>query len=92
MMKQSKVLLDIAQPKQEGLSFRIFEAMALEKKVITTNPAIVSYDFYNPENIFIWEEGCTPPANGFFTNAYASLPAGIVEKYSLQNWVNKIFE
>ena len=37
IMNDSNVLLDIAQPKQEGLSFRVFEAMKLEKKIITTN-------------------------------------------------------
>lgn len=92
IMKESKVLLDIAQPKQEGLSFRVFEALALEKKIITTNRAIASYDFYTPDNIFIWQDGCVPPSRDFFNAAYTSPPPSITGKYTLQSWVNKIFE
>lgn len=92
IMNDSNVLLDIAQPKQEGLSFRIFEAMKLEKKIITTNQSITTYDFYDPKNVFVWENESTIPTKGFFTEPYFRLPVEILKKYSLQNWVGKIFE
>lgn len=92
IMNDSRVLLDIAQPKQDGLSFRIFEAMALEKKIITTNKSVTSYDFYKPENIFVWQNEGTVPPKEFFTIPYSPLPASITEKYSLEQWVKKIFE
>ena len=53
---ESKVLLDLVRENQDGLSFRIFEAMALKKKIITNNKTIVDYDFYNPNNILILKE------------------------------------
>jgi len=92
IMNDSSVLLDIAQPKQEGLSFRIFEAMILEKKIITTNQSVITYDFYNPNNIFIWQNESTIPPKEFFSTPYSFISDEIVKKYSLQNWVNKIFE
>jgi hypothetical protein len=92
IMNDSSVLLDIAQPKQEGLSFRIFEAMKLEKKIITTNRSVTVYDFYDPKNIFVWENEGTIPAKEFFTTAYLPLPAEVFKKYSMQNWVGRIFE
>ena len=92
IMSDSNVLLDIAQPKQEGLSFRIFEAMKLKKKIITTNQSIVNYDFYDPENIFVWENETTIPTRDFFSTPYSPLPAEILNKYSLQKWINTIFE
>ena len=92
IMNDSKVLLDISQPKQEGLSFRIFEAMKLEKKVITTNRSVITYDFYNPNNIFIWQNESTVPSKEFFTTSYSPVSADIVKKYSLENWVQQIFE
>src|SRR5690606_12937269 len=36
-MKGSSVLLDIQKENQEGLSFRVLEALGYEKKLITTN-------------------------------------------------------
>ena len=92
IMNDSRALLDIAQPKQEGLSFRIFEAMALEKKIITTNRSVANYDFYNPKNIFIWQNEGTIPSKDFFTTPYSPLRTEIIKKYSLQNWIHQIFE
>ena len=92
IMNDSSVLLDIAQPKQEGLSFRIFEAMILEKKIITTNQSVTTYDFYNSNNIFVWQNENTIPSKEFFTTPYSPVPGEIVKKYSLENWVRQIFE
>lgn len=92
IMSDSRVLLDIAQPKQEGLSFRIFEAMKLEKKIITTNRSVTTYDFYDPKNIFVWGNENTIPPRAFFTAPYSPLPVEIFDKYSLQKWISTIFE
>lgn len=92
IMNDSRALLDIAQPKQDGLSFRIFEAMILEKKIITTNQSITNYDFYKPTNIFIWQNETTIPPKEFFTSPYSPVPDEIIKRYSLENWINKIFE
>src|SRR4030095_3635940 len=92
IMSDSSVLLDIAQPKQEGLSFRIFEAMKLEKKIITTNRSVITYDFYNSKNIFVWENENTIPTREFFTTPYSRLLVEILNKYSLQKWISTIFE
>lgn len=92
IMNDSIALLDIAQSKQEGLSFRFFEAMALEKKLITTNASVSSYDFYNPENIFIRTEKSPSLSKEFFTKPYTPISSEITNKYSLENWIKKIFE
>lgn len=92
IMKDSIALLDIAQPKQEGLSFRFFEAMALEKKIITTNRSVMTYDFYNPNNIFVWENAGTIPSRDFFTIPYTPLSPGLIRNYSLENWVKQVFQ
>jgi len=92
IMNDSNVLLDIAQPKQEGLSFRIFEAMILGKKLITTNRSVASYDLYDVNNIFIWQDEDTIPTKDFFKTPFSTLPDEIIKKYSLQNWVHQLFE
>jgi len=92
IMSDSRVLLDIAQLKQDGLSFRIFEAMKLGKKIITTNRSVTTYDFYDPRNIFVWENENTIPARDFFTAPYSPPSVDIFNKYSLQKWIVTIFE
>jgi hypothetical protein len=92
IVNNSRVLLDIAQPGQKGLSFRFFEAMQLQKKIITTNKAVTGYDFYTPANIFVWENKDTIPSLDFFTSPFTPLENAVIEKYSMQHWVKNIFE
>ncbi|HEY0091450.1 MAG TPA: lipopolysaccharide core biosynthesis protein rfaS, partial [Flavobacterium sp.] len=70
---------------------RVFEAMGLGKKLITTNPDIVNYDFYNPNNIFVWEESTNEIPEYFLNTPYEELPENIYRKYSQENWVKTIF-
>ncbi|SIP99122.1 hypothetical protein SAMN05880574_103153 [Chryseobacterium sp. RU37D] len=90
--KNSKVLLDLMREGQYGLSFRIFEAMSLEKKIITDNEAIRSYDFYNPNNILILNENISNLDKTFFETPYQTVPKEIYYRYTLDCWVNKVFE
>ncbi len=88
----SKIILDVQKKIQNGLTFRVFEAMGKRKKLITTNEDIINYDFYNPNNIFIWKNETTTIPNSFFETPYEELPQQIYEKYSIQNWVKTIFK
>lgn len=91
LYKNTKVILDLQRENQMGLSFRIFEAMALEKKFITDNQTIKSYDFYNPENILILNDDLSNIEKSFFETDYQKLPDEIYYKYTLDNWVNTVF-
>ena len=87
----AKVILDLAHPNQRGLSFRVFEAMALNRKLITTNKHIKEYDFYTENNIFIIDDlNKISIPNSFWNTPYKDLPTSIVEKYHIKNWVTKI--
>ncbi len=90
--KDSKIIIDIQKTIQDGLTFRVFEAMSHKKKLITTNTDIVNYDFYNPNNIFIWEESVDKIPNDFFESPYQDIPIEIYNKYSLKSFLNTIFE
>jgi hypothetical protein len=90
-IKESKIILDIHKNIQDGLTFRVFEAIGLNKKLITTNKDIVNYDFYNPNNIFVWDENVTEIPKDFLEKEYEKLSDEIYKKYSLENWVKTIF-
>lgn len=87
----SKIVLDLVREHQSGLSFRIFEAMALEKKIITTNPFVKNYDFYNPNNILILKDDLSNLDKSFFETDYQELSPKIYNKYTLENWVETVF-
>ena len=89
--KRTKVILDLMRENQYGLSFRVFEAMALEKKIITDNKKIKNYDFYNPNNILVLNKDFSNITKEFFETPYQSLPEEIYKKYTLEKWVERVF-
>jgi len=85
------IILDLAHQNQRGLSFRVFEAMAFNKKLITTNKYIKEYDLYNENNIFIIEDidNISIP-DTFWDSPYYNLQPYIIEKYHVKTWVERI--
>ena len=91
-LKKTRIIVDIHKfGIQDGLTFRVFESLYLNKKIITTNTDIKNYDFYNPNNIAIIspEEPITIP-NDFFISPYEKIPNEIYENYLFSNWIKEI--
>ncbi|WP_134389175.1 glycosyltransferase [Flavobacterium psychrophilum] len=89
---QTQTILDLVRDNQSGLSFRVFEAMAFQKKLITNNKNIKTYNFYNPNNILVLENENYDFDKCFFETNYEPLSDKIYYQYSLDNWVNTIFK
>ena len=89
---KSSVLVDFLNRKHYGLSLRIFEAIGLDKKLITTNPTIVHYDFYHPNNMFYWDGSNLEELKAFLTLPYVPLAPGLKHKYSFSNWISCAFD
>lgn len=91
-LENSNVYLDLIRHGHNGLSFRIFEALAMQKKIITTNKSIAEYDFYNPNNILILDENSEIDINpNFLKTPYQPLSDAVYYKYTIENWVKTIF-
>lgn len=88
-ISNSKVLLDINRNGQTGLTFRVFESLGLEKKLITTNSDIKNYDFYNPNNILIIDEKKPNIPLTFFKKEYEKISEEILKKYTVEGWIEK---
>lgn len=88
----SQILLDINRDGQKGLTFRVFESVGLEKKLITTNPDIKNYDFYNPNNIMVINEKKIDIPLTFFNNEYEKIPEILFNKYSLEGWISEVIK
>ena len=64
---------------------------AAKKKLITTNEDVVNYDFYRPENIYVYK-GKIDLGDIFFEEDYKEVDQEIYEKYSLRSWLKEIVE
>ena len=88
---QSRIIIDVPMKNQVGLSMRTIECMAMKRKLITTNEDVVNYDFYRPENIYVYK-GKIDFKDVFFTEEYLDIDKNIVDDYSLEKWIDKIIE
>lgn len=89
---QSDILIDIHNPIHKGLSFRFFEAIKYGKKIITDNPEVENYDFYNSQNIFIIRENNLDEIVEFVSTPFIGYSQEIIAKYSFSNWFNNIVQ
>ena len=92
IIKSTKVVLDINDIHQEGLTIRTLETIANGKKIITTNSDIMNYDFYNQNNIFVIDRDNVDIPEDFFQSDYEPIPENILEKYTAQGWVKDVFK
>lgn len=89
-ISQSDVLLEVQKEGQHGLTFRPFESLGLEKKLITNNQMIKEYDFYCENNIYIINPEKIDIPDSFFTTPYQKIDPAIKEKYHFRNWFNTL--
>ena len=87
---KSKTVLDIESITQTGLTMRTLEIIGLHKKLITTNPDIVNYDFYNENNIQMIDRKHPKVDTEFINREYLELDEPIYKKYSLENWLKTV--
>lgn len=90
-VQQSEILLDFKTAEHEGLSFRFFEALKYEKKIITNNVSVMNYDFYRPNNIFIFNRDNLADLGKFLHSKYEKIPPEIVQKYAFSSWLYRYF-
>ncbi|MEL1244057.1 hypothetical protein AAEO56_07295 [Flavobacterium sp. DGU11] len=90
-LEKAEMFLDIVRLGHNGLSFRVFEALAHQKKLITTNASIKNYEFYNPNNILVIDPDNLAISASFFETPYNPLPEELYNKYTIKHFVDTIF-
>lgn len=90
IIRNSKIVIDIQHPGQNGLTMRTIEMLGAERKLITTNQSIMKYDFFRPENICILDRYNPKIPKDFLGTSYISLDDKLYYKYSLDGWLNEI--
>lgn len=89
---KSRTQIDMQHPKQTGLTMRTIETLGAKKKLITTNPDVVNYDFYRPENILVVDRQNPEVPESFVRAEYKAIPEDIYQKYSISSWLETIFK
>lgn len=87
----SRAVVDFVQFDHYGLSFRIFDALCFDKKLITNNQTVTGYDFYHPDNIFVWNGKNLDGLADFLNKPYVALDPEIKQYYSFGSWIQHAF-
>ncbi len=54
ILSGAKVIIDITQDNQEGMTLRLLEALLLKRKILTNNPHYIEYGMVDRNDIFVW--------------------------------------
>lgn len=92
LIDKTKILVEFQRKQQIGLSFRVFEALGMQKKLITNNKDIVNYDFYNAQNILVIDENNPIVPDEFVSSPYVPIESTILDQYKIETWVEKVFD
>jgi hypothetical protein len=90
LLNHYEIVLDIAKPHQHGLSFRTFEALGMNKKLITNNRSVMEYDFYNPNNILVIDFDNLVLPKSFFETPFQPIEESIKQQYHLRSFVKTV--
>ncbi|NCB77071.1 MAG: hypothetical protein EOM42_08270 [Negativicutes bacterium] len=90
-ISQSKCIVELQDPGQDGLTLRAMEALFFRKKLLTDNPEVRKCDFYRQENIFIWGQDEERRLADFLEAPYAAVPEEIVRRYTWEAWLDRFF-
>ncbi|MCH6435003.1 hypothetical protein [Escherichia coli] len=93
-MQSAEFVLDVSHPKQSGLTMRTMEALAYNKKIITTNDNIRHYDFFDPNKHFILNDINEKNIIHFVNTSQkeCSYSPSTINRYSISSWVRALLE
>lgn len=92
IMSQSKCILDIDRPSQSGTTPRLIWALALGKKVITTNTNIERMPFYSPESILIIDRNNPIIDFNFINNPFKGEIHPYIKSLKIDLWLERILK
>lgn len=90
LYNRSTIVVDYTHPGQNGFTMRTIETFGCGKKLVTNNKKVLDSDFYNPNNIYIYEGENIEIPVAFVQKLYVSPPKEVYEKYSIDSWLFSI--
>lgn len=87
IMMSSNCIIDDNRPNQAGLSPRFIRAVALNKKIITTNQWVYQYSFVNRDNVMIIDKKNFKLDTDFFVKEIGHYKNSNLKFLEISNWV-----
>ena len=84
---ESRCIVDFFQHGQVGLTRRPMESLFFNKKLLTENPHILEFDFYHPENIFVFGRDDFSQIRKFLESKPVLVPDDIKRQYDVSQWL-----
>lgn len=86
----SDMVVDYTRDDQAGFTIRTIESIGHKCKLVTNNKRIRNADFYNENNVYIYDisDFCIPES--FIEAQYEMLDESIYERYSLKNFLQEL--
>lgn len=91
-INKAECIVELVQKGQNGLTWRPYEALFYDKKLITNNESIVEYDFYHPDNIFVIKKGQLEGLAEFLQKPLVPISDTIKERYTYKAWLEHLWE
>ena len=90
-IQQSKTILDVQAPNQDGLTARFMWALGLGKKIMTFNWNVRKYPFYSSEQILVLENNFDK-IESFVGSEYTPTveTRSLIDKYRIDNWLDTL--
>jgi hypothetical protein len=90
LVARSGIVVDIERPIQRGYTMRTAEVLGAGRKLITTNAAVATAEFYNPANIAVVDRNAPVIPKDFLTAPYEPPPPEILRRYSIEGWLDDV--
>ena len=89
-MAASNIVVDYTHLSQTGFTMRTCEAIGHRCKLVTNNKLVKEADFYNENNVYIYDVDNFQIPESFINSPYQELSKEIYERYSISNWIKEI--
>ena len=89
--RDSKTILDINHPGQNGLTMRTFETLGSGRKLVTTNENVKRYPFYDANNIWVIDRENPQFDAAFFSSEFLPIQEDFYQSMSLNGWIQEVF-
>lgn len=90
LMDQSRCILDTERPSQTGPTVRLVWALALGKRIISTNAYMRDMPFYNPNQICIIDRKTPTVDANFISNNKPVEFSEYIESLRIDNWIRTV--
>lgn len=86
----ARCVVDYTFPQQNGLSMRTCDALGCRCKLVTNNAHVREADFYDPQNIYIYDPAHLEIPENFLESPYRELPPEIYARYELDGFLEEL--